>query len=276
MIRTGLLGHPVAHSRSPALHRAWFAETGIPGRYELHDLPPDTPGDVLLRIADERGLTGVNLTVPLKTRVMPHLAACSPRARRLGAVNTLVRDETGWRGRNTDVDGFSAELRALHVQPGPAVVLGAGGAARAVVLALQEAGWPAITVLNRSPGRTRSLIAALRGERPLEGGPLSCFADVAPSARLVVNTTSGPARAAVASLDAGILAPSCAWIDLNYWMIDPPWIATLRDRGHEVGTGHRMLVHQGVAAFEAFTGVRPDPAVGLAILGLAPGASVGP
>lgn len=270
MIRLGLLGHPVGHALSPALHTRWLEQNGVSGTYVAHELPPDTSGADVLQTLDALGWSGANLTVPFKTRVIAHLDSLTPIARRIGAVNTLVRSEGGWSGSNTDVDGVHAELEALALPSlSHGVVLGAGGAARAVVVALQQRGCPVITVLNRSAARTRSLLADLQlseTSSSLRGDDYMAFAAVAPSASVVVNTTSGPAASTIAALSIDGLSPACAWLDLNYWMSAPPWLATLKAAGHPTGDGRRMLVHQGAVAFERFTGRTADPRSGLAIL----------
>ncbi|MCA9567799.1 MAG: shikimate dehydrogenase [Myxococcales bacterium] len=266
MSRYGLLGHPVGHSRSPALHAAWLRAAQIDGTYEAFDLPPHTPGALVIARLRELGLRGANLTVPFKTRVLDHLDHLEPTAARTGAVNTVwVEDGELW-GANTDVGGFLGEARDLGAaMDGPAVVVGAGGAARAVVVGLLEAGVPQITVLNRTPDRAIALARDLGG--PVEAGPIARLTDTLRDASIVVVCVSG---AGAAALRAQPVAPppSAVWIDLIYWMPDPPHLATLAARGIRTGDGRQMLVHQGALALRHFTGVAADPAVGLAILGV--------
>ena len=265
-----VLGHPVAHSRSPALHRAWLEQCGLPGDYVALDLGPDASGSDILACFAAHDLAGANLTVPLKTRILPHLARIEPDAARIGAVNTVVRRPEGLVGLNTDAPGFVQEARDLgaHLE-GHGLVVGAGGAGLAVAVGLLEAGARQLTVLNRTRRRAEQLrdrLAAAFPQVPVQLGPLERLPEVAPQADLIAVCLSGPGARTLQEQPTPRLQAGAVWIDLNYWMPDPPHLETLASRGVVTGDGSRMLVHQGALAFRAFTGVLPDPRVGLRIL----------
>lgn len=259
-------GHPVAHSRSPALHEAWYRALGIEARYVRVDvdpaaLPPD-PGPHLLARFDGLGLGGVNLTVPLKEACLDAVAHLDPAARRAGAINTLVRREDGWHGSNTDLEGFRrAAIEAGADLTGKAVVLGAGGAGRAVAAALLPTA-AQVVLLNRSVEKARSVADALGGG--LVTGPY----DPAPlrDADLIVVAVSGPGRPAIQGLDPQCVPTKAVWMDLNYWDPDPPHQRVLSARGVRCDRGFRMLLHQGALAFEQFCGRVPPLDVGWGVL----------
>lgn len=247
----------MAHSRSPALHGAWLAHHGLTGRYRLErvalDDVHDDPRHLRERLAP---FHGVNLTVPLKelgARCADHL---TPDAARLGACNTLVRGPGGWEGWNTDLEGFRRSVRDAGCRlDGTVVVLGAGGAARAVVGALVPTA--RVVVLNRTEARARVLVEALGAHA---WGPLEAFGSWTPD--LVVVAVSGPGNPAIAGLALDHLPPRALWMDLNYWCDDPPHRAALEARGNPFDDGLGMLLHQGALAFERFTGVAPVLEVG--------------
>lgn len=247
-----LLGRPVAHSRSPSLHNAWFARHGLDAVYVCLEVPASVTavGAVL------RCLAGANVTVPLKAQAADAVDALTPLARASGAVNTVWREGGRLWGDNTDAEGF---VRGLHAAFGPIrperiAILGAGGAARAVAAGLAAHGAAEVWFLNRSEDRAEDAARRLASHCPataFRAGPLAV-----PDVDLVVNATSGGARAAVEALplpDSDLL-----WVDLNYWMTDPPHLAALAARGNRVLDGHPMLWHQAALAFERFTGITPD------------------
>ena len=256
----GVLGWPVAHSRSPRLHGYWLEQHGIDGAY----VPlPTTPEDLVdgVRALPRLGFMGANVTVPHKQGVLAACDRLDDHARRLGAVNTLVFDGPMVEGRNTDGVGFLNNLRqgAPEWDPtaGPAVVLGAGGAARAVAVALSDAGVPEVRIANR----TREKAQALAGDL---GGPLSVVdweakEDALAGTNLLVNTTSlgmtghGPLQIALDRLPAAALVN-----DIVYQPLETDLLARARARGNPVVDGIGMLLHQAVPGFEAWFGVRPE------------------
>lgn len=252
----GLIGHPVRHSLSPAMYNSLFARYGIDAVYVALDVHPDDADQVVdaIRTLD---LVGVNLTVPFKERVLPHLDRCTVAAQEAGAVNVITAVEGTLTGYNTDGEGF---VRSLPEADGPvidgcaAVVLGAGGAARAVASTLIDRGAARVTILNRTLARAEAAAASLAGD--VSAGPLSPagFEAAAAGASLVINCTSGPASGLIGSLDPGLLGPSSTWVDINYWMPDPPLRAACGAAGVRFIEGMGMLAHQGALAFELFTG----------------------
>lgn len=257
----GLMGWPVAHSFSPAMHNAAFAAAGLDWCYVGLPVPPDRVG-AAVRGLPALGLRGANVTVPHKEAVLPHLDRATEAARRIGAANTLWVDERGqvW-GDNTDAAGLVEDLRAHGVDPAAhdAVVLGAGGSARAAVVGLAHAGCRSILVLNRTPARARSLVAALRAHLPdtaLQAGPL----DVARAAdrSLVVHCTRAGMDGDTTAWDPCVpLGPEHIVVDLVYGR-PTPLLAHARAGGAQAIDGLGTLLHQGALSFTRWTGV-PAP-----------------
>ena len=253
-----LLGHPVSHSLSPRMFNAMFARMGIDAHYSAIDVPPDAPLD-LREVFAAHGLSGVNLTVPHKTAVLEQLDHISADAERAGAVNVVVRDDGRLMGHNTDGCGF---LDALSDAPGPRVVLlGAGGAARAIASAVIEEGAREVIVLNRSSHRATAMLDQLRStatDALLKAAPLTTesFAQAAPGTTLVVNCTAAGARSTIAEFQPSSLGPDAQWVDINYWDPEPPGQAACLAAGVHFQTGHGMLAHQAAHGFFLFTGQR--------------------
>ncbi len=257
----GVIGWPVAHSLSPRLHRYWLRHYRLDGHY----LPFPVPRDELARALDgvrALGLAGVNITVPHKEGVIPHLDTVEAAARRIGAVNTVVADaERRLHGRNTDVFGF---IEALHqAQPdfdparGPAVVLGAGGAARAVVAALADAGAPEIRLVNRTLAKAERLAADL--DAPARPVAWEARSETVDGAALLVNATSlGMKGQAPLEFDLDGLPGDAVVYDIVYVPLETELLASARARGNPAVDGLGMLLHQARPAFEAFFGRDPE------------------
>jgi shikimate dehydrogenase len=255
----GVWGYPVKHSASPAMHNAAFAALGIPGIYVPFEVDPERVREA---IAGVRALQirGVNVTVPLKEKVATHLDGLTERAARLGAVNTLYWEEGKLLGDSTDGPGF---LQALThdgftvSDQTQALVLGAGGSARAVVEALMSAG-ANVVVLNRTRERAAE-VAARFGARHAPWGEASLRL-LLPDADLLVNTTSvGRAGSDEAQLPVPreALHPALFVSDLNYNPAETPLLARARERGCPNQNGVEMLVQQGALSFTRWTGVTP-------------------
>ncbi len=247
-MRLGILGHPVGHSLSPAMHRAALAALGIAGSYDLLDTPPEALGD---RIAEVRkGFRGVNVTVPLKEAVLPFLDEVRPEARAIGAVNTVVNEGGRLIGHNTDAPGFLRSLEEAGVRGRRAFLLGAGGAARAVAYALKGAGWE-VWVHNRTRARAEALAAAFG----LEVAPL----EAAREADLVVNATAvGLDDPASTPIPAAFLPRKGYAADLVYRPVKTRFLREAEAAGLAVVDGLGMLLWQGALAFRIWTG-RPAP-----------------
>jgi shikimate dehydrogenase len=255
------MGWPVGHSRSPALHGHWLRRHGIAGAYVPLPVRPDLVAAAVRGLA-ALGFAGCNVTVPHKEAVLAAVDRADPLARRIGAVNLVVVQPDGsLSGSNTDAYGFLANLR--HMRPGwradagPAVVLGAGGSARAVVASLLDEGAPEIRLLNRTRARAEDLADGLEGRlRVLDWDrPAAALADAA----LLVNTTSlGMQGQPPLDLELAALPAAAVVTDLVYVPLETPLLAAARARGNPVVDGLGMLLHQAVPSFEAWFGVRPE------------------
>jgi shikimate dehydrogenase len=256
----GVMGWPVAHSRSPRLHNYWLAQHGIDGAYVPLPVKPENL-TMALRALPALGFAGVNLTVPHKETALAVVDRIEPTAGTIGAINLVVVGADGrLEGRNTDVYGFMAHLRAQA--PGwsaqaPAVVLGAGGAARAVIVGLIEAGVREIRLLNRTRNRAEQLT---------ELGPSVVVHDwdtraaALEGAGLLVNTTTlGMTGQPPLEIDLAALPQAAVVDDIVYSPLETPLLAAARARGHTIVDGLGMLLHQARPSFQAFFGI--DPAV---------------
>ncbi|GJD52612.1 Shikimate dehydrogenase (NADP(+)) [Methylobacterium crusticola] len=264
-----VVGHPIAHSRSPLIHGHWLAAHGLPGTYERLDIPPEDFPDFVRGLA-AAGWAGGNVTLPHKEAAFRLAEVATPRAARIGAVNTLWFDRAGrLHGDNTDAPGFLAHLDASLGAGWPeatgtaagrtALVLGAGGAARAVVVGLLERGLPRVQVANRSDGRAR----ALGGLDPARVEVLAWDAlargDRLARAGLLVNTTSlGMAGHPPLALDLAPLPPEAAVADIVYVPLETPLLAAARARGLAAVDGLGMLLHQAVPGFARWFGATPE------------------
>ena len=256
----GVVGWPVTHSLSPRLHGFWLEHYRIDGAYLPLPIAPARFERTLRSLADA-GFRGVNLTLPHK---QAGLAAChevEPLAERIGAVNTVVFEDGRLEGRNTDAFGFLENLRqgaaAWDAAAGPALVLGAGGAARAVATALVDAGAPEVRLSNRTAARAEALAWAL-GARVVPV-PWESRADALDGLALLVNTTSlGMAGQPELDLDLGPLPVAALVTDIVYTPLETPLLARARARGNPAVDGLGMLLHQARPGFEAWFGVAPE------------------
>ncbi len=247
-LRLAVLGHPIRHSLSPAMHAAALRALGLKGWYEALEVPPEDLSQALERV--RRGYRGVNLTVPLKEGALPLLDWVAEEAREMGAVNTVLNVEGRLFGFNTDAPGFLQALKAGGVPlEGPALVLGAGGAGRAVTWALRGAGLE-VWVWNRTRARAEALARAF-GLRvvPLEW---------AREARLIVNATSiGLMDPLATPLPQGLFPEEGAAVDLVYRPLWTRFLKEAKEAGLRVQTGLPMLAWQGALAFRIWTGLLP-------------------
>jgi len=268
---TGLLGWPVEHSLSPALHNAAFARLGLNWAYLPLPAPPEHLPEVLRGLA-RCGFRGLNVTIPHKQAVLPLLDELSATARALGAVNTISIETADvgsprLRGDNTDVEGFLHPLRAQNITPHSAVVVGAGGAARAVIYGLLQLGTRKIYLLNRNPGHALRLAQSLQPLAasgvpiiPLPFGPATLI-EVCQTVELLVNTTP---------LGMHPHIEGCVWpqdlpmpahltvYDLVYNPNQTRLLQIAKQSGARAIGGLEMLIHQAAAAFQIWTG-QPAP-----------------
>jgi shikimate dehydrogenase len=255
----GIIGHPVAHSLSPAFQSAAFEATGIDVRYELWDTPPELLEARVLQLRGPQYL-GANVTIPHKEAVFPFLDELGGQSARVGAVNTIVNREGRLYGFNTDGPGFVAALRnEPHFNPvgRSFALLGAGGAARGIAFALAEARAARVAILNRSQARAERLAADVSavsdGVSALPAG--SSLGDF----DCVVNCTSagmhgGPDPDGFPA-DPACFRPGTLVVDIVYIPAATPFLRAARAAGLPTLEGLPMLIYQGALAFELWTGV---------------------
>ena len=257
----GIMGWPVAHSRSPKLHNYWLEKYGLPGAYVQL---PVAPGklDVALPGLAALGFRGCNITIPHKVEALKFVHEVDANAKRMGALNTLVVQPDGsLKGFNNDGFGYIQSL--LDARPdwradtGPITVLGAGGAARAVVLSLADRGAKEIRLLNRTPEKAQALAAEFGA--PVKALPWSerhaALADVA----LLVNTTSqGMHGNPALELTLDALPRHALVSDVIYVPLETPLLTAARLRGNPTVNGLGMLLNQARPAFHAWFGVMPE------------------
>ncbi len=260
--KAGVMGWPVGHSLSPRLHGFWLQRYDIKGSYDAFPVRPEDLSSALRRLKDD-GLIGVNLTIPHKVAARDIVDTLDPAASAIGAVNLVTVDARGvLRGDNTDAYGFAQNLLASGVAPndGTAFVLGAGGAARAVLFALEDLGFRKILLSNRTEKRAQilaedfssphvkiSVVAWEDAPRALE------------QASLLVNATSlGMAGQPALDLSLDSLSPSASVADVVYAPLETSLLKRAKQRGCRTVDGLGMLLHQARPSFKAFFGLNPD------------------
>ena len=258
-IKAFVIGHPINHSRSPLIHGTWLAEHGIDGSYEAIDVAPAELPAFFKRLRGGE-FAGGNVTIPHKEAVFVLCDSVDPLAKTIGAVNTLVVRDGKVHGTNTDYLGFLGNLDAGA--PGwsdgldEAIVLGAGGAARAVLVALRSRGVRQVHILNRTLANAAQLAAEIEG--PFSAHGYAAFAELAPKAGLVVNTSSiGMHGTRFEGLDLALLPANALVTDIVYIPQVTPLLADAKTLGLRTVDGLGMLLHQAVPGFEAWFGVRP-------------------
>ncbi|HUF25894.1 MAG TPA: shikimate dehydrogenase [Gemmatimonadaceae bacterium] len=257
--RLVLLGHPVLHSLSPRFQNAALRAAGIPLVYEGLDVAPRDLEPVLRGLRAD-GVAG-NVTIPHKERVAAICDTLTADARRAGAVNTFWVEDGRLVGDNTDIAGVRAAVRRLLGRPPehlPVGLLGAGGAAAAVVCAAAE--WPgaSIAIYNRTRARAEELAARARAVSEVEVQVAASAADAVREAALVVNATSIGLHGDALPVEPEHLAPSAAVLDLVYRPGGTELVLAARALGHAADDGLAMLIEQGALSFERWLGVAPD------------------
>jgi shikimate dehydrogenase len=253
-----LIGWPAAHSRSPLIHHYWLRTLGIEGGYVIEAVPPDDLRDFVLRLS-LRGFAGANVTIPHKENVLA-LSTPDARAQAIGAANTLWFADGELRSTNTDVEGFINNLDACA--PGwdkaeEALVLGAGGSARAVVFGLIERGFNRVHLVNRTPSRAQALAEKFGAAvQPAEWAMLS---ELLSRVNLLVNTTSlGMHGQGPLEIDVGRLQKDAVVADLVYVPLETELLKAAKASGLRTADGLGMLLHQAVRGFELWFGKRPQ------------------
>lgn len=255
MLLAGVIGWPVSHSRSPRLHTHWLARHRVNGAYLPLSVRPDDFAAAVLGLR-ACGFRGANVTIPHKEAAFAACDAVDDVARRAGAVNTLIFDDGCIRGTNTDGAGFMANLVPHGIDPvgGPALILGAGGAARAIAAALMACG-ASITVCNRGLDRAQALAQALPGISVI---PWHARHAALPDHALLVNTTSlGMRGQPPLDIDLSGARPGTAVADIVYVPLQTALLRQAEAHGLRAVGGLGMLLHQAVPGFAAWFGVTP-------------------
>jgi shikimate dehydrogenase len=263
-----IVGWPVEQSRSPMLHGFWLRQHHVAGHYGRLPVEPRRPAleELVAFLRRTPNARGCNLTLPHKIEIMPLLDRIEPLAARMGAVNTVVKRADGTlEGRNTDGFGFMATLRYnapdWRAEAGPVVVLGAGGAARAIVASLVDSGVPELRLINRTKSKAVDLGVAFT---PADGRRIVIEgwddrSDALHGATLLVNATSlGMKGQPSLAIDLAPLPHTAAVCDIVYIPLETQLLAAARARANRCIDGLGMLLHQGRPGFEAWFGVKVD------------------
>jgi len=257
----GVMGWPIAHSRSPKIHNHWLAQHGLEGCYVPLAVAPDKLG-AALRALVPLGFSGCNLTIPHKEKALALVDRVEPFAQRIGAINCVVVEADGsLTGKNYDAFGFISSLKASaprwRAEDAPAAVIGAGGGARAVVAGLVDAGVPEVRVFNRTLARAQALAQDLGA--PVKACPWEERHAGLQGAGLVVNTTSlGMIGQLPLDLDLSSLPSGAIVADIVYAPLETPMLAAARRVGLVTVDGLGMLLHQARPAFRDWFGVMPE------------------
>ena len=255
-LRLGIIGHPVAHSLSPAIQGAALQATRIEASYERWDTPAAALPARVVSLRDE-GCLGANVTIPHKEAVLELLDEVGPQAREIGAVNTIVNDGGRLVGHNTDGGGFVAALDEASFEPAGKrfLLLGAGGAARGIAFALMHEGAGEVAIANRTVARAEPLATAVGGRAVPAGAELAPY-------HCVVNCTSvgmdGSGTEADLPCDLTSASPGTLVVDIVYAPAETPLLRAAAATGLPTLSGLPMLIHQGALAFALWTG-RPPP-----------------
>lgn len=254
MMRAEVIGDPIDHSKSPLIHRFWLEALGLEGDYAATRITTDELGAFFADRCADPAWRGCNVTIPHKLAVMDHVADPGDVRGSIGAVNTVLRQPDGTLiGTNTDAAGFYAPIADHDLTGAPVAVVGAGGAARAVLFALARAGVGHVTLLNRSPLKAAGLLATFG----LKGDVVSLDAPL-PEAALLVNTSSlGMAGQPPLAIDLDPLAEDALVYDIVYAPLETPLLAAARARELATVDGLEMLIGQAALAFELFFGAMP-------------------
>lgn len=264
--KAAVLGWPIGHSRSPLIHGTWIAEHNLDARYDPIAVDPKTADDWFNSFS-QHGLVGANVTIPHKETALQACDHVTQRAARLGAVNTLWLEGDALHGTSTDGEGFMANLAEhapnwrKHPKANRVLVLGAGGAARAIIDALLDDGVEQVMLLNRTLERADNLAQlfnATFGPGRVHAGTLSDFAKDAPGMGLLVNTTAlGMSGQPELNIPIESLADGASVADIVYTPLETTLLAQARSRDHPCVDGLGMLLHQAVTGFEKWFGIRP-------------------
>ncbi|NLS01201.1 shikimate dehydrogenase [Rhizobium sp. P38BS-XIX] len=253
-------GHPVKHSRSPLIHGYWLKQLQLPGSYRAHEVPAEDFATFIASLKNgTSGFVGGNVTIPHKEVAFKLADRPDELSKELGASNTLWLQDGELHATNTDGRGFTANLDERHAgwdRSDRAVILGAGGASRAVIQAVRDRGFKEIHVVNRTVERAQEL-ADRFGDR-VHAHPMGALVDVMQGAGLFINTTSlGMDGEAAPTIDFSALAHGAVVTDIVYVPLKTPLLTQAEDQGFAIVDGLGMLLHQAVPGFETWFGRRP-------------------
>lgn len=260
-IKTGVIGHPIAHSKSPLIHNYWINHYGLSGTYEALDIPPEELKTALPDLLKNHGYRGFNLTIPHKEIAMNICDEIDEVGHKIGAVNTVMRRKDGSIfGSNTDAFGFIHNVKSTapdhNFKNAGAVVLGAGGAAKAIIYGLLQEGVPEIIVLNRTYAKAQALAA---NNPRITARPWDERSQVLGNQGLLVNTTAlGMIGKEDLDIELNLLPQSALVCDIVYNPLMTPLLQAAQGRGHKIVTGIGMLLHQARPAFNLWYGIMPD------------------
>jgi shikimate dehydrogenase len=249
-----VIGDPIAHSKSPLIHKFWLQQLGLPGDYRATQVAADDIGAYVANRRADPEWRGCNVTLPHKMAIMDHVADPGSVRESIGAMNTVLRDPAGaLTGTNTDAGGFFAPIAGLPLGDKPIAVIGTGGAAHAVLFALSRVGVGPITLLARNPLKGAALLArfGLKGKVQALGVPLP------PVALLVQTTQLGMTGQPPLDLDLSPLPEDAVVYDIVYAPLVTSLLAAASARGLETVDGLEMLIGQAGLAFELFFGAEP-------------------
>lgn len=262
-IKTAVIGHPIAHSKSPLIHNYWIKKHGLSGAYEAIDIAPDSLKEGVQKLIDE-GYAGFNVTIPHKESMLDLCETLDANAEICGAVNTVEIIDGKLHGHNTDSFGFLTNIKTHHpafdFEDCPAVVLGAGGAARAIVSGLVGHRVPEIILINRTREKADQIAEDIGlGTDLVEVMDWEERHDALKWANLLVNTTAlGMEGQAPLDINLDELDGEALVTDIVYKPLETDLLKTAKARGNPIVTGIGMLLHQARPAFHKWYGVMPD------------------
>lgn len=259
-VKTAVIGHPIAHSKSPKIHNYWIKKYGLHGTYTAIDIPPENLKQGVQSLIDQ-GYIGFNVTVPHKIKIMALCDEIDDLAKKIGAVNTVSIQDGKLYGSNTDAYGFVQNIKEntknWRFEDGGAVVLGAGGAANAIIYALLQEGMPSITITNRTREKAENLAALSPDKIKIINWDdrNAAFKD----SNLIVNTTA-LGMVGTPPLDVDISdAPASALVtDIVYAPLLTDLLCQAKDKNLQIVTGIGMLLHQARPGFKLWNGIMPD------------------
>lgn len=263
MIKAGVIGHPIKHSKSPLIHGHWIAQHNLQGTYEAIDIAPENLKEDVQQLIDQ-GYAGFNVTIPHKETIMELCDEIVGNAKTCGAVNTVVIEDGKIIGHNTDAFGFIANIKQAHPDfdftSGPAVVLGAGGAARAVVAGLIDEGVPEVILTNRTRARAEKIAEDMSAYTDrISVKDWDDRSEILEGANLLANSSSlGMSGQPALEIDLEKLSADALVTDIVYAPLQTDLLKSAAENGNKTVTGIGMLLHQARPAFKEWFGVMPD------------------